>query len=118
MDAGRARRQEELRSHCPASAGSSPLQGRRTATRLRCGVFFFAALTLIACSSQSRQQQTTTRNSLVIGVPESTATGADQGMRQPVAGLSLEGLTALNSDGRALPRLAESWSWENGGRTL
>src|SRR5207302_8113303 len=33
-------------------------------------------------------------------------------------GLSLEGLTALDTDGRALPRLAQSWSWENQGRTL
>jgi peptide/nickel transport system substrate-binding protein len=39
-------------------------------------------------------------------------------MRQPTAGLSLEGLTALDTDGRALPRLAESWGWENQGRTL
>jgi len=54
----------------------------------------------------------------VLGVPESTAAGADRGVRQPVAGLTLEGLTALNVDGRAVPRLAESWAWENGGRTL
>jgi peptide/nickel transport system substrate-binding protein len=33
---------------------------------------------------------------------------------------TLEGLTQVigSADGRALPRLAESWTWENGGRTL
>jgi len=32
--------------------------------------------------------------------------------------LSLEGLTQLSSDGRALPRLADRWSWENDGLRL
>jgi peptide/nickel transport system substrate-binding protein len=53
-----------------------------------------------------------------MGVPEGTAAGPDRGMRQPTAGLSLEGLTALNVDGHALPRLAASWTWEDEGRTL
>ena len=39
-------------------------------------------------------------------------------MRQPTAVLSLEGLTTLNIDGRAVPRLAESWRWENEGHVL
>jgi peptide/nickel transport system substrate-binding protein len=39
-------------------------------------------------------------------------------MRQPTAGLSLEGLTALNVDGHALPRLAASWAWEDENLTL
>jgi peptide/nickel transport system substrate-binding protein len=45
------------------------------------------------------------------------ATG-DLGARQLSQALSLEGLTQLSADGRVLPRLADSWSWENDNRRL
>src|ERR1041385_1633427 len=116
LDAGRPERQEELRSFSSASAGIHSFVKRRTATRLWCGVLFCTLA--IACSPPVPHNEQPRRNDLVLGVPESTAAGADRGVRQPVAGLTLEGLTALNVDGRAVPRLAESWAWENGGRTL
>jgi peptide/nickel transport system substrate-binding protein len=55
---------------------------------------------------------------LTIGVPEGLVTGTDVGLQQLVTLLSGEGLTQLSADGRALPRLAESWSWEDDGRRL
>jgi peptide/nickel transport system substrate-binding protein len=55
---------------------------------------------------------------LTIGVPEGTVAGTDLGARQMMAALSVEGLTQLGEDGRATPRLAESWRWENDGKRL
>ena len=55
---------------------------------------------------------------LTIGVPEATVAGTDLGIRQVMATQSLEGLTQLTEDGRVVPRLAESWKWENDGRRL
>jgi peptide/nickel transport system substrate-binding protein len=55
---------------------------------------------------------------LTIGVPEGTVAGTDLGARQMMAALSLEGLTQLGEDGRALPRLAAKWQWENNGTRL
>jgi peptide/nickel transport system substrate-binding protein len=117
--AGRPFRQEELSSCKPAAPDIRSLFRRRTAvTRLWCGVSFFSLLLLWGCSSSPPSSTPHLKNSLTVGIPESTAAGADVGMRQPTAVLSLEGLTTLNVDGRAVPRLAESWRWENEGRTL
>ena len=55
---------------------------------------------------------------LTIGVPEGTVAGTDLGARQMMAALSVEGLTQLGQDGRAAPRLAEKWQWENDGTRL
>jgi peptide/nickel transport system substrate-binding protein len=49
---------------------------------------------------------------LTIGVSEGV-TGDDLGPQNLANTLSIEGLTQLSDDGRALPRLAEGWSWEN-----
>ena len=111
MDHGRDRRQEELRSSSRASTGSCSLQKRRTATRLRCGVLFLALVAAQACATQHPTAKPTQRV-LTIGVPEGIAAG-DLGARQLSQALSLEGLTQLSADGRVLPRLADSWSWEN-----
>jgi peptide/nickel transport system substrate-binding protein len=60
------------------------------------------------------------RNVLTIGVPEGSVAGIGLGLGQLTSTLTLEGLTqtSTSSDGRALPRLAESWTWENDGRRL
>ena len=60
------------------------------------------------------------RNVLTIGVPEGSAPGTGTGLGQLTNTLTLEGLTqtSTSSDGRALPRLAERWTWENNGRRL
>ncbi|OFW01059.1 MAG: hypothetical protein A3I61_13780 [Acidobacteria bacterium RIFCSPLOWO2_02_FULL_68_18] len=56
---------------------------------------------------------------LTIGSPESGVSRGDPGIGS-LSFSTLEGLTqvAVSIDGRALPRLAESWSWENGGRRI
>lgn len=51
-------------------------------------------------------------------MPEGNLAGTDVGIRQIAGSLSLEGLTQLSLDGRVLPRLAESWTWEEGGLRL
>jgi peptide/nickel transport system substrate-binding protein len=60
------------------------------------------------------------RNVLTIGVPEGSAAGTGTGLGQLTNTLTLEGLTqtSTSADGRALPRLAESWMWEDNGRRL
>ncbi len=39
-------------------------------------------------------------------------------MRELTTGFSLEGLTQVGVDGKAVPRLAEKWTWENDYRSL
>lgn len=39
-------------------------------------------------------------------------------MRQLARNMTLEALTQISAEGRALPRLAERWAWENDGRRL
>jgi peptide/nickel transport system substrate-binding protein len=63
--------------------------------------------------SASRPSQT----QLTVGFPEATS-DPETGAGQFAQLLSLEGFTDLNVDGRALPRLAERWEWENDGLAL
>jgi len=58
------------------------------------------------------------RNQLTIGFPEGVVEGTELGLRQLALTLSVEGLTQLGNDGRALPKLAEGWTWEQDGREL
>jgi peptide/nickel transport system substrate-binding protein len=55
---------------------------------------------------------------LTIGIPESRVSTGGQGIGWVVGVSTLEGLTQVNNsvDGRAIPRLAESWTWEDGRR--
>ena len=117
MDCRRVHREEELKSHSPASVGIVSLSKRRTATRLWCGVFFLATAVLPACKSTTSANSAPT-NQLTIGFPEGAISSADQGVAALTNQLSLEGLTQVSADGRPLPRLADSWSWENNGLTL
>ena len=55
---------------------------------------------------------------LTIGYPEGTVAAADAGLRATIDLLTVEPLITAEADGRATPRLAESWSWENDGRQL
>ena len=55
---------------------------------------------------------------ILVGFPEGRVAGAELGPSQFANMLILEGLTHVSVDGRALPRLAESWKWEDGGRAL
>lgn len=49
---------------------------------------------------------------LVIGVSEASTGGDEFGIGHFVNRVTVETLTHIGSDGRALPRLAEAWSWE------
>lgn len=51
-------------------------------------------------------------------MPEGDFPSDDTGVGYLVNQLSLEGLTQVRADGRALPRLATSWTWEAGDRRL
>ena len=81
-----------------------------------CGVSFVLGLSG-GCSSYGAPESTQ-ENVLTIGVSEGLVTGTDLGLQYLATTLSVEGLTQLSTDGRALPRLAESWSWEDDGRRL
>jgi peptide/nickel transport system substrate-binding protein len=57
---------------------------------------------------------------LAIGVPEAGIASAEVGIRELTNILTLEGLTQVHVsiDGRALPRLAQKWAWEDDGLRL
>jgi len=55
---------------------------------------------------------------LTVGVPESTVEAAELGVQQLANQITQEGLTQLAVEGRALPRLATSWTWELDERRL
>ena len=59
-----------------------------------------------------------TDSEISIGVPEGNSESKDVGVRQLARTIALEGLTQLSAEGRAMPRLAESWTWGNGERNL
>jgi peptide/nickel transport system substrate-binding protein len=88
---------------------------RRTVLRLWCGVVFLA---LLPACSPPEQVTSTVRNILTIGFPEGEIASAETGLGQLITGFTLEGLTQVNVDGRAVPRLAQSWKWENNGLAL
>jgi peptide/nickel transport system substrate-binding protein len=71
-----------------------------------------------ACSSPEPRPPVNA-GELIIGFPEGNVASADLGPSQFTSILSQEGLTSRASmDGRALPRLAESWLWEDNGSRL
>jgi len=108
---GRNHREEELGSSTRASSRTSVVRKRRTATRLWCGVFFVLLVVTQGCADR-HPAEGPKQSVLTIGVPEGVAAG-ELGARQLSQALSLEGLTQLSPDGRVLPRLADSWTWEN-----
>jgi peptide/nickel transport system substrate-binding protein len=115
---GRHRRQEELTRLIAGWARSSFVENfqRRTATRLRCGVVLFSAAVAVGCTG-SEKKASSGQAVLTIGVTEAIA-GADFSLQNLASNLSLEGLAQLSSDGRALPKLAESWTWASDGLAL
>jgi ABC-type transport system substrate-binding protein len=70
------------------------------------------------CDSRGDSPAPAPENTLTIGIPESTGGGPNVGMRELTTGFSLEGLTQVGVDGKATPRLAEKWAWENDYRRL
>ena len=57
-------------------------------------------------------------NELTIGNPEGVIEGTELGSRSTVVALTVETLTQLGVDGRPVPKLAESWWWDEDGRRL
>ena len=88
---------------------------RRTCLWLWCGVVFLSVLP--ACGS-SEEPSIPPRKVLTIGFPEGEIASAETGLGQLTTGFTLEGLTQVGVDGRAVPRLAQKWEWENNGRAL
>jgi ABC-type transport system substrate-binding protein len=82
-----------------------------------CGVLFVSATLLSGCGPASTSEGGG-RNILTIGVPEGVVAGTDLGVQSLATALTLEGLTQLSPDGRPIPRLAQSWSWERDGLSL
>jgi peptide/nickel transport system substrate-binding protein len=109
--------EEELRGQSRASARCSSISQRRTLLWFWCGVVFLGA----AVSCQTATHDTTPEPVvLTVGFPEAGAAGVELGLGQLLNVFTQEGLTQVNLgvDGRAVPRLAESWSWENDGLRL
>jgi peptide/nickel transport system substrate-binding protein len=84
------------------------------------GVFLCAALLTLACngSSSSTGVHSGEPTVLRVGVPEGNVSTDDLGVNQFVNFLSSESLTLNGIDGRAVPRLAERWRWEDNDLTL
>lgn len=82
----------------------------RTVWRGAALLFSFLCLTCSPVVSKTERSQT----DLIIGAPEGTELGVSQAARF----LTLDGLTQLTVDGRAVPRLASDWRWEDGGLRL
>ena len=119
---GCRRRCAEGRQQVEAPVGLNARSGftlkrRATPPWIWCGVIFL--LGTPACDVE-RPDAPPSRSVLTIGFPEDTAAVAGTGLGALTNTLTLEGLTqtSTSSDGRALPRLAERWAWENNGRRL
>ncbi len=115
---GRPHRQEELGrsdSWAFAQRQSRNFQ-RRTAYGLWCGVTLFFLAFTSGCDRSTSPTSSTLRT-LTVGVPEAF-TGAEFSLQNLASNMSLEGLAQLSPDGRALPKLAQDWSWDPDGLTL
>jgi peptide/nickel transport system substrate-binding protein len=90
---------------------------RRSEVVLRCGATLLVCAS-IACAPPSLPvSSASSEDELTVGFPEATG-DPELGAGQFAQLLSLEGLTILHVDGRAMPRLAERWEWENDGLAL
>jgi peptide/nickel transport system substrate-binding protein len=83
-----------------------------------CGVFVFLALVGLACGSSDPTTPDDEPTVLRVGVPESNVSGEGLGVGQFGNLLNFESLTLTGADGRATPRLAQRWRWEDNGLAL
>jgi peptide/nickel transport system substrate-binding protein len=79
-------------------------------------------LVLLFTPSCSRTSDSSTSsvalNELKVGFPENSVGGPNVGLRELTDGQTLESLTQVGTDGKAVPSLAERWVWENDYRRL
>ena len=85
---------------------------------MRSGVLLLAAVLAISCDAVPTAGPASSDRELVIGVPEGNVRDAEIGVGYLTNQITLEGLTQLGVEGRALPRLAKSWAWEPDERRL
>jgi peptide/nickel transport system substrate-binding protein len=90
---------------------------RSTLTQCASGVFLVLALLFSGCTS-TEPASTPQETELRIGVPEGNTDRTELGVKQLRRNLTLEALTQISEEGRAGPRLAASWTWEDGERRL
>jgi peptide/nickel transport system substrate-binding protein len=90
---------------------------RRSEFALRCGAAVLACLAFACNTEPLPSASTSTEAELTVGFPEATS-DSELGAGAFAQLLSLEGLTILNVNGRAMPRLADRWQWEQDGRVL
>jgi len=81
-------------------------------------LLFTVVFTVSCHSTPTSSSSGTAPQQLTIGNPEGIVEGTDLGVRALAAQLSIESLTQLGMDGRATPKLAESWWWNKGGLEL
>jgi peptide/nickel transport system substrate-binding protein len=98
-------------AHRPAQSVSE----RRSGYVTRSGVLLL--LLGVACGP-AQPQPAADMDDLVVAFPEGNVQGSDLGVDQFANWLLVDGLTSANEDGRAVPRLAENWQWENDGLRL
>ena len=84
----------------------------------RCGVLLFSALLGAACGQTVDRNPSSASEQLVIGVSEGNLDSNEFGVGHFVNQVTVEALTQIASDGRALPRLARLWTWESNDRRL
>jgi peptide/nickel transport system substrate-binding protein len=77
-------------------------------------LLFSACLT--ACSERPAGEASS--QDITVAFPEDPVVGGNFGLAEYTSLLSYEGLTNNGPDGRAVPRLAESWHWEDNDLTL
>lgn len=102
---------------CWARARPRVLTPFKRRTWFPCGVFFVLVAISSGCGPAVAPRPAPP-NVLTIGVPLGVIAGTDLGLQNLANTLTNEGLTQLSGDGHAIPKLAESWAWENEGRRL
>ena len=112
MDHGRVAEEVTSRIRVP-----DPSVDSRRRTWFPCGFLILLCICAAGCETNIVPGSDRART-LTIGVPEGLVQGTDLGIQSLVTRLSVEGLTFLGEDGRALPNLAEGWSWEAGDHRL
>ena len=114
---GRSASGQEVVTRPHTGANHPVVFRRRIDLWLWCGVVFCTAC--VACTSPEEPSVAPT-DVLTIGFPEGSVSGDEVGLGQLITAFTVEGLTHVNFgvDGRALPRLAERWSWEKDGLQL
>jgi peptide/nickel transport system substrate-binding protein len=112
-------RQEELADLTGRLSCRPSWQKRRIANSVRCGVFICTLQLVLLTACQSNDpDRTVSPLVLTVAVPEGNTGNAELGARLQAVAFTLEGLTQLSVDGRASPKLAERWYWENDGLSL